>query len=78
MGTRCVGNELAGPRQAMAHQHQTAALRHAEADLAAAAGHARLTREAADAAALARALDERAATRSSSTTPVPDGSPTPP
>jgi hypothetical protein len=58
---RYVGNELAGTRQAAVHHHQTAAFRAAEADAAAAvddhSAHARLAREATEAAALAAALD---------------------
>jgi hypothetical protein len=61
-GPRYVSNELAGTRQAAAHHHQTAVLRHAEADAATeAADRARLQEEAAQAAALAATLDERAA-----------------
>jgi hypothetical protein len=65
MGSRYVSNELAGTRQAAARQHQTAALRQAEADAAEAAGdeaeRTRPAREATDAVALARALDQQAA-----------------
>ncbi len=60
-GPRYVGHELAGTRQAAAHHQQTAALRRAEADAVAdPAEQARLRREAADAAALADTLDQRA------------------
>ena len=60
-GPRYVGHELAGTRQAAAHQHQTAALRRAEADAATdPAEQARLQRESAEAAALAATLDRRA------------------
>jgi hypothetical protein len=61
---RYVGNELAGTRQAAAHQHRVAALREVEAAAAEAKGDSaagsRLVREAADAAALAATLDQRA------------------
>jgi hypothetical protein len=61
-GPRYVGQELAGTHQAAAHHRQTAALRRAEADTATdGAERARLHQEAAEAAALADALDERAA-----------------
>jgi hypothetical protein len=61
-GPRYVGHELAGTHQAAAHHHQTAALRRAEADAATDdTERARLHQEAAEAAALATALDERAA-----------------
>src|SRR5689334_17664314 len=54
---RYVGNELAGTRQAAAHQHRVAALRDDEATAIGttgeAAGQARLAQEAAEAAALA-------------------------
>ena len=60
-GPRYVGQELAGTRQAATHQRQTAALRHAEAQASTDVGERqRLHREAADAAALAETLDERA------------------
>ena len=61
-GPRYVGHELAGTHQAAAHHHQTAALRRAEADAATDdTERARLQQEAAEAAALAEALDQRAA-----------------
>jgi conjugative relaxase-like TrwC/TraI family protein len=59
---RYVANELAGTHQAADHYRQTAALRSAEAAAAAdEADAARLQQEAADAEALARVLDARAA-----------------
>ena len=59
---RYVGNELAGTREAAAHQRQTAALRHAEAENTAdAAERERLVAEATGAALLAQTLDVRAA-----------------
>ena len=58
---RYVGNELAGTRQAADHQHRTAAVRQAEAIAAAdPEQQERLAKEAADAAELARVLDDRA------------------
>ena len=57
-----VGEELAGTHQAAATHRQTAAIRRVEADTAADPVHReRLTREAAEAEALADALDHRAA-----------------
>jgi hypothetical protein len=57
-----VGNELAGTHQAAARQHQTAALRRAEAMAADdPAERARLEQDAAEAAALAAVLEARAA-----------------
>jgi conjugative relaxase-like TrwC/TraI family protein len=56
-----VANELAGTRQAADRHRATATLRNAEADTATDdAERARLAREAADAAALAATLDQRA------------------
>jgi uncharacterized membrane protein YccC len=82
MGSRYVSNELAGTRQAAARQHQTAALRQAEADAAEAAGdeaeRTRPAREATDAVALARALDQQAAQMEVSDEPARNSSPTPP
>ncbi|MDT0352904.1 MobF family relaxase [Pseudonocardia charpentierae] len=61
-GPRYVGHELADTHQAAAHHRQTAALRRAEADTGTdCAERVRLHREAAEAAALADALDHRAA-----------------
>ena len=61
-GPRYVGHELAGTHQAAAHHHQTAALRRTEADAVTDdTERARLQQEAAEAAALAQALDQRAA-----------------
>jgi hypothetical protein len=60
-GPRYVGHELAGTHQAVAHHRQTATLRRAEADAAPDdIDRARLLQEAAEAAALAEALDKRA------------------
>ena len=58
---RYVANELAGTRQAADNHRQTAALRTAEAETATGRRAGRLEREAAEAAALAETLDERAA-----------------
>ncbi|MDN5749687.1 MAG: AAA family ATPase, partial [Pseudonocardia sp.] len=61
-GPRYVGNELAGTRQAATQHHQTAALRGAEATNAVdPTERERLTREAAEATALAETLDAQAA-----------------
>jgi len=57
---RYVGNELAGTRQTAATHRQTAAVRAAEAESAPEESQADLRREAAEAAALAEVLDERA------------------
>jgi hypothetical protein len=59
---RYVANELAGTRQSIAQQRQQAALRQAEAaDIEDPAQRAELEREAAEAAALAEVLEQRAA-----------------
>jgi len=59
---RYVANELAGTHQAAARHHETATLRHAEAQAAGDADtRTRLQREATEAAALADTLQQRAA-----------------
>ena len=79
---RYVGNELAGTRQAAAHQHRVAALRDAEAAAAAATGD-----DAGQPGSPGRPPTPPRSPRPStsappscrsSTTPAPSGSPTPP